>query len=196
MAYRLSRAKPLAEYMMLHCCIVTPYGDIGLGNTGLGNGLLPDGIKPLPEPMLHIITELLWYSPESNFTQSVQATMLYKDFENYVLKISATGTIFVEISVKILAFSFQKYTLKCRLQNDSHLVDASMCGCVCHLWWWWSGQTVTPTWSLNCMFNSIIHIHFSLFKLRPIVCIHDFVSALEALINVKFCLLWRMKLCK
>ena len=31
---------------------VMPYGDIDLGNIGLGNGLLPDGIKPLPEPML------------------------------------------------------------------------------------------------------------------------------------------------
>ena len=31
---------------------MTPYGGTGLGHIGPGNGLLPDGTKPLPEPML------------------------------------------------------------------------------------------------------------------------------------------------
>ena len=34
-----------------------PYGIIELVNTSSGNGLLPDGTKPLPEPML---TYELW----------------------------------------------------------------------------------------------------------------------------------------
>ena len=29
-----------------------PYGDLSLVNIGPGNGLLPDGTKPLPDPML------------------------------------------------------------------------------------------------------------------------------------------------
>ena len=37
--------------MSAHCGLVTPYGDIILVNNGSGNGLLPDGTKPLPEPM-------------------------------------------------------------------------------------------------------------------------------------------------
>ena len=38
-----------------HWGLVMPFGDIDLGqqlNIGSGNGLLPDGTKPLPEPML------------------------------------------------------------------------------------------------------------------------------------------------
>ena len=37
---------------MTHCGLVMPYGDRDRGNIGSGNGLLPDGTKPLPEPML------------------------------------------------------------------------------------------------------------------------------------------------
>ena len=36
-----------------------------LVNIGSGNGLLPDGTKPLPEPMF---TNHQWQSPEGNFT--------------------------------------------------------------------------------------------------------------------------------
>ena len=40
---------------------------------GSGNGLLPDGTKPLPEPILTIIfSEVLWHSPEGNFPGNVQ----------------------------------------------------------------------------------------------------------------------------
>ena len=41
-------------YKLTHCCLVTPYGDIDLGQHchGSSNGLLPDGTKPLPETML------------------------------------------------------------------------------------------------------------------------------------------------
>ena len=35
-----------------HCGLATPYG-VGIEvNIGSGNGLLPDGTKPLPKPML------------------------------------------------------------------------------------------------------------------------------------------------
>ena len=37
---------------LTHCGLVTPYGDIIWVNIGSGNGLLPEGTKPLPEPML------------------------------------------------------------------------------------------------------------------------------------------------
>ena len=35
-----------------NCGLVMPYGDRTLVNIGSGNGLVPDGTKPLPEPML------------------------------------------------------------------------------------------------------------------------------------------------
>ena len=37
--------------LLTHCGLMTPYGEIWV-NIGSGNGLLPDGIKPLPESML------------------------------------------------------------------------------------------------------------------------------------------------
>ena len=37
---------------LTHCGLMTPYGDEIWVNIGSGNGLLPDGTKPLPEPML------------------------------------------------------------------------------------------------------------------------------------------------
>ena len=46
---------------------------------GSGNGLLPEDSKPLPEPP---ISDILWDSPESNFTALDQATVLYN--ENHI----------------------------------------------------------------------------------------------------------------
>ena len=37
---------------LTHYGLVTPYGNRELGQHCSGNGLLPDGTKPLPEPML------------------------------------------------------------------------------------------------------------------------------------------------
>ena len=37
---------------LTHWGLVTPNDDRDLGQIGSGNGLLPDGTKPLPEPML------------------------------------------------------------------------------------------------------------------------------------------------
>ena len=50
--------------------VIYAFGDLDMPsdiliNTGLGNGLLPDGTKPLPEPMLSYhqgINEILWHS--------------------------------------------------------------------------------------------------------------------------------------
>ena len=44
------------------------YGGYIWINIGSGNGLLPDSIKPLPEPIWLIKTNVLWYSPEGNIT--------------------------------------------------------------------------------------------------------------------------------
>ena len=40
------------EELLTHSGLVAPYGDKIWVNIGSGNGLLPDGTKPLPEPML------------------------------------------------------------------------------------------------------------------------------------------------
>ena len=56
-------------------------------NIGLGNGLLPDGTKPLPEPMLIFISEVLWHSPESSFKANTQATILHNDFANHTFEL-------------------------------------------------------------------------------------------------------------
>ena len=45
---------------LTHFGLVTPYGD--RVNIGSGNGLLPDGTKPLPEPMLTDHREVQWHS--------------------------------------------------------------------------------------------------------------------------------------
>ena len=38
--------------VLTHCGLVTQYGDMIWVNTNSRNGLLPDGTKPLPVPML------------------------------------------------------------------------------------------------------------------------------------------------
>ena len=40
------------SFPLTHCGLMTSYGGIDWVNIGSGNGLLPDGTKPLPEPML------------------------------------------------------------------------------------------------------------------------------------------------
>ena len=69
---------------------MTPYGGMWI-SLGLGNGLLSDGTKSLPEPMLPIISEVLWHSPESNFTASAQTSILHDEFENCTFEITVTS---------------------------------------------------------------------------------------------------------
>ena len=42
---------PLSQSELTHCGLMTLYGDRDLCHVGSVNGLLPDGAKPLPEPM-------------------------------------------------------------------------------------------------------------------------------------------------
>ena len=50
-----------------------PYGDTDLVAIGPANGLLPDGTKPLPEPVSPlIIGEVLWHLTLGNFTRNAQ----------------------------------------------------------------------------------------------------------------------------
>ena len=68
-----------------HCALVTPYGDIDLGQHRLRQWLVPR--------QHHAITwtnfdfSLVRYSPKGNFTVNVQATFLYDEFENSLLEI-------------------------------------------------------------------------------------------------------------
>ena len=49
-----------------HCGLVSPYGDTDIGS---GTGLLPDGTKPLPEPMLTYHHTVQWHS--SSISQEI-----------------------------------------------------------------------------------------------------------------------------
>ena len=68
-----------------------------------------------------LISEALWDSPDSNFTVSVQPTILYNRFENYVFDIIATSRR--DQRVNYFAVHLE------------HLLQVS-CPCV-HQWWWW-----------------------------------------------------------
>ena len=48
---KLELGQHWAKPLFTHCGLVTPYGDTDLFKFGSGNGLLPDGSKPLPEPL-------------------------------------------------------------------------------------------------------------------------------------------------
>ena len=63
---------------------MTPYGDINWVNIGSGNGLLPDGTKPLPEPMLtQVITEVLWHLHDTISCGEILNLSVLDEFENY-----------------------------------------------------------------------------------------------------------------
>ena len=65
-------------------------------NIGSGNGLLPDRTKPLPDRVRLtqcwlLVNEVLWQSPEINFTANAQLDILYNEFENGTFEITATS---------------------------------------------------------------------------------------------------------
>ena len=67
----------LDQSFLTHCSQVMPYGNIYIYiyisvNFGSDNDLLPDGTKPLPEPMLTYHQGCSVDSPESNFTFHTQ----------------------------------------------------------------------------------------------------------------------------
>ena len=59
---------------------------------GTGDGLLPNGTKPLPIQFWPLISQVLWHSYESNFTSSVQATILYNEPEYHTFSTIVTST--------------------------------------------------------------------------------------------------------
>ena len=61
-----------------------------LVNTHSDNGLLPEGTKPLTEPVL-TINEILWHSFQDNvYLNYIQDINPQAAFENYKFKITAT----------------------------------------------------------------------------------------------------------
>ena len=72
-----------------------------------------------------LISEVLWHSPESNFTVSAQASYLYNQLENYIYKITATFPTaqwvneiqlwlltLVDIQLKDVCMIFWHFTIK------------------------------------------------------------------------------------
>ena len=62
-------------------------------NSGSSDGFLPEGTKPLPEPMLTYYQGVLWHSFESNFTASAHELYLLHVLRDYASKITTTSTI-------------------------------------------------------------------------------------------------------
>ena len=54
-------------------------------NIGSGNGLLPDGTKPLPKPMLtsDSLAPVVFCLPEINFTADAQAILYNSKLSSY-----------------------------------------------------------------------------------------------------------------
>ena len=57
--YRLCSTKLM---LLTHCDLVVPHGAMDLGPIDSGNGLVPDGTKSMPEPLLLIISKAPWHS--------------------------------------------------------------------------------------------------------------------------------------
>ena len=62
-----------------------------LGNIGSGYGLLPDGTKPLPKPIIPYHQWSIWYSPEGNYTKNPQDINHDNKLKNYTLKIASVS---------------------------------------------------------------------------------------------------------
>ena len=58
---------------------------------GSDNVLVPDGTKPSPEPMSANHSEVLWHSPEGNFTGNADDIYPWYGFKIYYFKITATS---------------------------------------------------------------------------------------------------------
>ena len=65
--------------------LVTPYGSLIGVNIDSSNGLLPDGTKPLSEPMLNNQKWVLWLSLKSKLTGSAEDIYHWCEFENWKL---------------------------------------------------------------------------------------------------------------
>ena len=58
-------AYEITYYHSMYVCLISHYfvkpWTLALVNIGSGNGLLPDGAKPLPEPMLQEMSHFEWH---------------------------------------------------------------------------------------------------------------------------------------
>ena len=64
--------------------LATPYGDIDLGQQWLEGTGLSGGTKPLPESKLADRQCVLWYSHESNFSESTHGINLQGKIKHFV----------------------------------------------------------------------------------------------------------------
>ena len=71
----------MMNILSLHILEISVYGAI-LVNIGSGNGLLPDGTKPLPEPMLTIHPSSLGIHLRE-ISQEMPQISIFGEFENY-----------------------------------------------------------------------------------------------------------------
>ena len=76
------------DLTLTHCSLVTPYGEI-LVNTDPDNGLLPDGTKPLPEPMLINHQSGIVAFSLGEFHKKCSRYLSLNEFENHHSKITA-----------------------------------------------------------------------------------------------------------
>ena len=61
------------------------------GSIWFSHGLVPEGTKPLPKPMLtYHWWGYVWHSPKTNFTGSAVDINSYNEFEKYTYKIIST----------------------------------------------------------------------------------------------------------
>ena len=82
----------MSKYMVLtHWGPVMVYDNMILVNTDWCHGLLPDGTKPLPEPMLTYQSCRNVYSHQSNFLGNGHDFNLEDEFEDDVFKIITTS---------------------------------------------------------------------------------------------------------
>ena len=70
-------------WRLTHCCLVTPYGDIDLVKFGSVSGLLPDGTKPVPEPMLTYHKSGRLAFTEGNVMGNALDIYPWYEFDNY-----------------------------------------------------------------------------------------------------------------
>ena len=90
-SHKISKLNDYYFFILTHSSLVMPNGDTNLGNIGSGYGLLPDGTKPLPEPIIPYHQWSIWYSPEGNYTENTQDINHDNKLKNYTLKITSVS---------------------------------------------------------------------------------------------------------
>ena len=148
-----------------------------LVNIGASNGLLPNGTKPLPEPMLtNHISEVLWHSPGGNY---MCKKVIYPSFKianlrlysetcikwplNFVVSQDRWSPITGRINMilwRLCQTNAEIYVFLVRLSWSHYTGSTATVSC--------RGQWVSHTWYKRGL-NSIISCHFRL-ALAPSWC--------------------------